>query len=71
MISSGEESDWDWNYKENNNRIECPDTVLLSCPAHISVQGYLRMKTIEMRLSDQKFPALFVVAFAINVARQH
>ncbi len=40
------EEDWDPDYK-NNNRIECHDTgtapCKVACPAHISVQGYLRM----------------------------
>ncbi len=40
------EDDWDWDYK-SNNRIECHDTgtapCKVACPAHISVQGYLRM----------------------------
>ena len=40
------EDDWDWDYK-TNNRIECHDTgtapCKVACPAHISVQGYLRM----------------------------
>ncbi len=40
------EQDWDPDYK-NNNRIECHDTgtapCKTACPAHISVQGYLRM----------------------------
>ena len=44
-LSWGEE-DWDFDYK-NNNRIECHDTgtapCKTACPAHISVQGYLRM----------------------------
>lgn len=39
------EKDWDTNYK-NNNRIECHETgtapCKVACPAHISVQGYLR-----------------------------
>ncbi len=38
--------DWDFDYKDNN-RIECHDTgtapCKVACPAHISVQGYLRM----------------------------
>ncbi|MBE6470730.1 MAG: FAD-dependent oxidoreductase [Coriobacteriaceae bacterium] len=40
------EADWDPDYK-NNNRIECHDTgtapCKTACPAHVSVQGYLRM----------------------------
>ena len=40
------EDDWDFDYKDNN-RIECHDTgtapCKTACPAHISVQGYLRM----------------------------
>lgn len=40
------EDDWDPDYKDNN-RIECHETgtapCKVACPAHISVQGYLRM----------------------------
>ena len=40
------EADWDPDYK-NNNRVECHETgtapCKVACPAHISVQGYLRM----------------------------
>ena len=40
------EADWDPNYK-NNNRIETHDTgtapCKTACPAHVSVQGYLRL----------------------------
>lgn len=40
------EADWDWDYK-NNNRIECHETgtapCKVACPAHVPVQGYLRM----------------------------
>lgn len=40
------EADWDPDYK-NNNRIECHEAgtapCKVACPAHISVQGYLRM----------------------------
>ena len=43
---SWSEKDWDPDYK-NNNRIECHETgtapCKVACPAHISVQGYLRM----------------------------
>ena len=43
---SWSEDDWDPDYK-NNNRIECHETgtapCKTACPAHISVQGYLRM----------------------------
>jgi len=45
MRSWGED-DWDPDYKDNN-RIECHDTgtapCKTACPAHVSVQGYLRM----------------------------
>ena len=45
-VRSWGEADWDWDYK-NNNRIETHDTgtapCKTACPAHISVQGYLRM----------------------------
>lgn len=40
------EDDWDTDYK-NNNRIECHETgtapCKVACPAHISIQGYLRL----------------------------
>ena len=40
------EEDWDPDYK-TNNRIECHDTgtapCKVACPAHVSVQGYLRL----------------------------
>ncbi len=40
------EDDWDPDYK-TNNRIECHDTgtapCKTACPAHVSVQGYLRL----------------------------
>ena len=40
------EDDWNWNYK-NDNRIECHETgtapCKVACPAHVPVQGYLRM----------------------------
>ncbi|MCR5511821.1 MAG: FAD-dependent oxidoreductase [Lachnospiraceae bacterium] len=40
------EDDWDWDYRDNN-RIETHDTgtapCKTACPAHISVQGYLRL----------------------------
>ncbi|WP_327196222.1 FAD-dependent oxidoreductase [Olsenella urininfantis] len=40
------EEDWDPDYK-NNNRIECHETgtapCKTACPAHVSVQGYLRL----------------------------
>ena len=43
---SWSEKDWDPDYK-NNNRIECHDTgtapCKTACPAHVSVQGYLRL----------------------------
>lgn len=43
---SWSEEDWDPDYK-NNNRIECHETGTApcksACPAHVSVQGYLRM----------------------------
>ena len=62
------ESDWDWNYK-NNNRIECHDTgtapCKVACPAHISVQGYLRMAAegryrdaLELIKKENPFPAV-------------
>ena len=40
------EDDWDWDYKDHN-RIECHETgtapCKVACPAHVPVQGYLRM----------------------------
>ena len=40
------EDDWNWNYR-NDNRIECHETgtapCKVACPAHVPVQGYLRM----------------------------
>ncbi len=40
------EEDWDWDYKDHN-RIECHETgtapCKVACPAHVPVQGYLRM----------------------------
>ena len=62
------EADWDWNYK-NNNRIECHDTgtapCKVACPAHISVQGYLRMAAegryrdaLELIKKENPFPAV-------------
>lgn len=40
------EKDWDPDYK-NNNRVECHETgtspCKVACPAHIAIQGYLRM----------------------------
>ncbi|MBQ9000388.1 MAG: FAD-dependent oxidoreductase, partial [Eggerthellaceae bacterium] len=51
---SWSKDDWDFDYK-NNNRIECHDTgtapCKTACPAHISVQGYLRMAS-EGRYRD-------------------
>ncbi|MBO7675494.1 MAG: FAD-dependent oxidoreductase, partial [Atopobiaceae bacterium] len=45
-VRSWGEDDWDPDYKDNN-RIECHDTgtapCKTACPAHVSVQGYLRM----------------------------
>ena len=45
-VRSWGEEDWDWDYKDNN-RIETHDTgtapCKVACPAHISVQGYLRL----------------------------
>ncbi len=56
MISSGE-SDWDWAIK-TTTVLSATTPVLLpnkvACPAHISVQGYLRMAAegrYQMRLS--------------------
>ena len=62
------EDDWDPNYK-NNNRIECHDTgtapCKVACPAHVSVQGYLRMAAqgryrdaLELIKKENPFPAV-------------
>ena len=62
------EDDWDPNYK-NNNRIECHDTgtapCKVACPAHVSVQGYLRMaaqgryrEALELIKKENPFPAV-------------
>ena len=40
------EKDWDWNYRDNNRK-NCYDTgtapCKTACPAHIAVEGYLKM----------------------------
>jgi len=62
------EGDWDPDYK-NNNRIECHDTgtapCKTACPAHISVQGYLRMaaegryrEALALIKKENPFPAV-------------
>jgi len=59
---------WDEDYK-NNNRIECHDTgtapCKAACPAHISVQGYLRMaaegrytEALALIKQENPFPAV-------------
>lgn len=61
------EADWDPDYK-TNNRIECHDTgtapCKVACPAHISVQGYLRMaaegryrEALALIKKENPFPA--------------
>ncbi len=62
------EDDWDPDYK-NNNRIECHDTgtapCKVACPAHVSVQGYLRMaaqgryrEALALIKKENPFPAV-------------
>ena len=62
------ESDWDPDYK-NNNRIECHETgtapCKTACPAHVSVQGYLRMAAegryrdaLALIKKENPFPAI-------------
>ncbi|MBQ9058713.1 MAG: FAD-dependent oxidoreductase, partial [Atopobiaceae bacterium] len=62
------EADWDPDYK-NNNRIETHDTgtapCKTACPAHISIQGYLRMaaegrytEALELIKKENPFPAV-------------
>ena len=62
------EDDWDPDYK-NNNRIECHDTgtapCKVACPAHISIQGYLRMaaegrfrEALQLIKKENPFPAV-------------
>ncbi|MDO4798859.1 MAG: FAD-dependent oxidoreductase, partial [Coriobacteriales bacterium] len=62
------EDDWDPDYKDNN-RIECHDTgtapCKVACPAHVSVQGYLRMaaqgryrEALELIKKENPFPAV-------------
>ncbi len=62
------EDKWDINYRDNN-RINCYDTgtspCKTACPAHVSVQGYLRMasegrytEALELIKKDNPFPAV-------------
>ena len=62
------EDDWDLDYK-NNNRIECHEAgtapCKVACPAHVSVQGYLRMaaqgryrEALELIKKENPFPAV-------------
>ena len=62
------EADWDPDYK-TNNRIETHDTgtapCKTACPAHVSVQGYLRMAAqgryrdaLELIKKENPFPAV-------------
>ena len=62
------EDDWDPDYK-TNNRIECHDTgtapCKVACPAHVSVQGYLRMaaqgryrEALALIKKENPFPAV-------------
>lgn len=66
-LSWGEE-DWDVDYKDNN-RIECHETgtapCKTACPAHISIQGYLRLAAegryrdaLELIKKENPFPAV-------------
>ena len=62
------EDDWDPNYK-NNNRIETHDSgtapCKTACPAHISIQGYLKMasegrytEALQLIKKENPFPAV-------------
>jgi len=62
------EDDWDFDYRDNN-RIECHDTgtspCKTACPAHVSVQGYLRMAAqgryrdaLALIKKENPFPAI-------------
>ena len=66
--TSWSEADWDPDYK-NNNRIETHDTgtspCKTACPAHISIQGYLRMaaegryrEALALIKKENPFPAV-------------
>lgn len=66
-LSWGEE-DWDPDYKDNN-RIECHETgtapCKTACPAHISIQGYLRLaaegryrEALGLIKKENPFPAV-------------
>lgn len=62
------ESKWDENYRDNN-RINCYDTgtapCKTACPAHIAIQGYLKMasqgryqEALALIKKDNPFPAI-------------
>ena len=62
------EEDWDWDYKDHH-RIECHETgtapCKVACPAHVPVQGYLRMaaegrytEALALIKCENPFPAV-------------
>ena len=62
------EADWDWDYRDNN-RINCYDTgtapCKTACPAHIAVQGYLKLaaqgkytEALELIKKNNPLPAV-------------
>lgn len=66
-VKWGEEK-WDWNYRDNN-RINCYDTgtapCKTACPAHIAVQGYLKLaaqgkyrEALALIKKENPFPAV-------------
>ncbi|MDD7092373.1 MAG: FAD-dependent oxidoreductase [Eubacteriales bacterium] len=59
---------WDWDYRDNN-RVNCYDTgtapCKTACPAHIAVQGYLKMaaqgryrEALQLIKRENPFPAV-------------
>ncbi len=62
------EDKWDWNYKDNA-KLNCYDTgtapCKTSCPAHLAVQGYIKMASegryldaLKLIKQDNPFPAV-------------
>ncbi len=62
------EDRWDWDYRDHN-KINCYDTgtspCKTACPAHIAVQGYIRMaaegryeEAVKLIRQDNPFPAV-------------
>ena len=62
------EADWDWDYRDNN-RINCYDSgtapCKTACPAHIAVQGYLKLaaqgkytEALELIKKNNPLPAV-------------